>query len=242
MKVKNASDKAEITTFGGVTAKLSGGKLQITPDDGKTRFGEVVINDNGAEKKLTLLIGKGVRLLTAKDFVPGNDAVRVKADDSRVQDCVLIKDNGRCKVKFDKLAAGKYAVWNLNRFESHTAFTGLVPRPLNLAIPGGKKEIATGSAINHAADFYKAQYGRPGERSRFKWDFPIDPATQYWAGLPQILELPECSELTYKCVKNGYKGIELAAVLIVPDPSIDLRNDMVKILCGLNCEPFLRGK
>ena len=242
VKVKNASDKAEITTFGGVTAKLSGGKLQITPDDGKTRFGEVVINDNGAEKKLTLLIGKGVRLLTAKDFVPGNDAVRVKADDSRVQDCVLIKDNGRCKVKFDKLAAGKYAVWNLNRFESHTAFTGLVPRPLNLAIPGGKKEIATGSAINHAADFYKAQYGRPGERSRFKWDFPIDPATQYWAGLPQILELPECSELTYKCVKNGYKGIELAAVLIVPDPSIDLRNDMVKILCGLNCEPFLRGK
>ena len=154
---------------------------------------------------------------------------------------MLLKDQGECKVKFNELPAGKYAVWNLNRFESHIAFIGLAPRPLHMVLPN-KKSVPAGSAINHAADFYKAQYGRPGERSRFKWDFPIDPATQYWAGLPQMLDLPACSELSFKCVINNYKGIELAAVLIVPEPTADFRNDMVKILCGLNCEPFLRSK
>ena len=241
-KVNGASNSAKLTAYGNVSAEYADGNLKITPADGPARFAEVVINDNGAEKAMTLLVGKGVRLLTAKDFVPGNAAVRVKADKSTVQDCVMIKDNGRCKVKFDKIPAGKYAVWNLNRFESHIASIGLVARPLNLSIPGAKREVAAGSAINHASDFYKAQYGRKGGRSRFKWDFPIDPASNYWWGLPQTLDLPECSEMTFKCVRPDYKGIELAAVLIVPDPSIDLRNDMMKILSGINCEPFLRNK
>ena len=220
---------------------MTGGRLEITAAEGAARFGEVVITDDGAEKKITLLIAEGARLLTAKDFTAVKNARSVKADSSRVQDCILLGDKGECKVKFDKLPAGKYAVWNLNRFESHIAFIGLAPRPLHMVLPN-RKNFAVGSAINHAADFYKAQYGRPGERSRLKWDFPIDPKTQYWSGLPQMLELPECSELTFKCVIDGYKGIELAAVLIVPEPTVDLRNDMVKILCGLNCEPFLREK
>ena len=241
LSVSGASDKAKVSAYGNVSAQMTGGRLEITAAEGAARFGEVVINDDGAEKKITLLIAEGARLLTAKDFTAVKNARSVKADSSRVQDCILLGDKGECKVKFDKLPAGKYAVWNLNRFESHIAFIGLAPRPLHMVLPN-RKNFAVGSAINHAADFYKAQYGRPGERSRFKWDFPIDPKTQYWSGLPQMLELPECSELTFKCVIDGYKGIELAAVLIVPEPTVDLRNDMVKILCGLNCEPFLREK
>ena len=241
LDVSNVSGKAKVTAYGKVAAKLANGKLEITPAAGSARFGEVVINDDGAVKKITLLIAEGARLLTAKDFTAVRNAELLKADKTRVQDCIMLKDQGECKVKFDSLPAGKYAVWNLNRFESHIAFIGLAPRPLHMILPG-KKSLAAGSAINHAADFYKAQYGRAGERSRFKWDFPIDPATQYWAGLPQMLDLPTCSELSFKCVINNYKGIELAAVLIVPEPTVDFRNDMVKILCGLNCEPFLRSK
>ena len=241
LNVSGASDKAKVSAYGNVSVQMTGGRLEITAAEGAARFGEVVINDDGAEKKITLLIAEGARLLTAKDFTAVKNARSVKADSSRVQDCILLGDKGECKVRFDKLPAGKYAVWNLNRFESHIAFIGLAPRPLHMVLPN-RKNFAVGSAINHAADFYKAQYGRPGERSRFKWDFPIDPKTQYWSGLPQMLELPECSELTFKCVIDGYKGIELAAVLIVPEPTVDLRNDMVKILCGLNCEPFLREK
>ena len=241
LDVSNVSKNAKVSAYGNVAAKLNKGKLEITPAAGTARFGEVAINDSGAEKKITLLIAEGARLLTAKDFQAVKNAELVKADKTRVQDCMLLKDQGECKVRFAELPAGKYAVWNLNRFESHIAFIGLAPRPLHMVLPN-KKSVSAGSAINHAADFYKAQYGRPGERSRFKWDFPIDPATQYWAGLPQMLDLPACSELSFKCVINNYKGIELAAVLIVPEPTADFRNDMVKILCGLNCEPFLRSK
>ena len=203
------------------------------------QVGCVEIDDNGAKKKLTFLVGKGIRLLTAGDFEPGENAVKLKAGEKLVQDCVMLNDNGSCKVKFDTIPAGKYAVWNLNRFQSHIALVGLSKRPLHMILPDGKA-VEAGSAINHAADLYKAQYGRPGERSRFRWDFPIDPATNYWVGLPWILDLPACSELTFKCVIPKYKGIELAAVLIVPEPSVDLRNDMVKILCGLNCDPYLK--
>ena len=142
-------------------------------------------------------------------------------------------------MSFDALPAGKYAIWNLNRFQSHTAFVGLAKRPLHMVLPGGKA-IEAGSAINHVSDLYKAQYGKPGERSRFKWDFPIDPETRYWGAAPWMLDMPEFSELKFKCTIPNYKGIEIAAVLIVPEPSDDLRNDMVKILCGLNCDPWLK--
>ena len=183
-----------------------------------------------------------MKLLTAKDFTPGKNSSAVKADNSRVQDCVMLNDNGECTVKFPSMPAGKYAIWNLNRFESHIAFVGLAKRPLMMQISGSGKPLEAGSAINHASDFYKAQFNRPGQRGRFKWDFPINPATKYWAALPHIVETKEFSELKFNCRIPNYKGIEIAAILIVPDPSIDLRNDMVKILCGLNCEPFLREK
>ncbi|MBE6387220.1 MAG: LamG domain-containing protein [Lentisphaerae bacterium] len=242
LSVNGASDKAKILTFGNIRASLSKGKLSVTPEAGNTRFSEVVIDDNGAKKSLTFIVGKGVKLLTAKDFTPGKNSSAVKADNYRVQDCVMLNDNGVCTVKFPSMPAGKYAIWNLNRFESHIASVGLAKRPLMMQISGSGKPLEAGSAINHASDFYKAQFNRPGQRGRFKWDFPIDPATKYWAALPHIVETKEFSELKFNCRIPNYKGIEIAAILIVPDPSTDLRNDMVKILCGLNCEPFLREK
>ena len=33
-------------------------------------------------------------------------------------------------------------------------------------------------------------------------------------------------------------GVEMAAVLVVPDPDLELRLDMRKILSGLNCDPI----
>ena len=239
--IKGVSSAAKVTGFNGIAAVISKGKLEVSANAGKNRFGELVINDGGAEKSLTFLICKGARLLTARDFRAGKGAETVKAGASRVQDCILLKDNGVCQAEFPALPAGKYAVWNLNRFESHIAFVGLAKRPLTMQLGNGKA-VTSGSAINHASDLYKAQYGRPGERSRFKWDFPIDPATGYWAGLPYIMETEGFSKLTFKCVEPNYKGIEIAAVLIVPEPTVDLRNDMVKILCGLNCEPNLTVK
>ena len=153
-----------------------------------------------------------------------------------VQDTMMINDGGVCEVKFSALPAGKYAVWYVDRFDSRLASHGLVSRPLRMVLPDGKV-IQAGSAINAASDFYKAQYGKSGERGRFKWDFAWRDETRYPYMRPRVFDFPAFDKLTFRS-EWQMKGIELAAVLIVPDPSTEFLNDMLKILCGLNNDPW----
>ena len=146
----------------------------------------------------------------------------------------MINDGAEFIAKFPALPAGKYAIWSVNRFDSRLAPHGLVRRPLRMVMNG--KEIPAGSAINPAVDLYKAQYGKAGERGRYKWDFALRDDSKYPYMRPLINDMKEFSEVKFRSDYH-VKGIEVAAVLIVPDPSTELLNEMMKNLCGLNYSP-----
>lgn len=239
LPVTGVTANAQVKVYGALKAGLKDGVLEITPEKGKLpRFETLEIIDGEAKKQLNVIVGKNIRFVTAKEMTPGRRAKFLKQDDGSVQDRVMINDGAEFIARFPKLPAGKYTIWTVNRFDSRLAPHGLVRRPLRMVIGG--KEIPAGSAINPATDFYKAQYGKAGERGRYKWDFPLRDDARYPYMRPLVNTMPEFSEVKFRSDYH-IKGIEVAAVLIVPEPSTEFQNEMMKNLCGLNYAPeFIR--
>ena len=82
-------------------------------------------------------------------------------------------------------------------------------------------------------------YGEEGGRANWKWDFPIDPKSSYYLERMLVPELAESDVVTVSHVvaKDGRgEEVEVAAVLLVPDPDFDLHGDLIKTLCGLNTQ------
>lgn len=238
LNVHGASAAATVRIHGDVGATLADGKLTLwDAAPGKTRFGAVTIIDNGAEKTLALLVGSGVRLGTAQQMTLSGGAKRLAPDATSPQPRGLLPEgnhNAEIVFPFDPLPAGKYAVLNLNRFASH-----LPPGKgdgLRLLWPG-LKSISGGYARNDACNFKKANYGRPGERANFKWDYPEQPGTSYPYACLRVSDYPAASDVRFRSWRNE-DDVEVVAVLVVPDPDADLRGDLIKILCGFNCDPW----
>ena len=94
-----------------------------------------------------------------------------------------------------------------------------------------------GQDVNDATDI-KVDYGKPDGRACFRWDYPVDPESATPYELIRVLDLPatDCLGCT---IKFGAKaGIEVAGVLLMPYPSDDFRCDLLKLLCGVNFEPW----
>ena len=237
LPVSGITDKAQVKTASTLKAEIRNGELEITPLDGRLpRFETLEIIDGEARKELNIIVGNNIRLVTSGDFVHGRRSKLLKSDETSIQDRFFINDGAEFIARFPKLPAGKYAIWTVDRFDSRLAPHGLVRRPLRMVIGG--KEIPAGSAINPATDFYKAQYGKKGERGRYKWDFPLRDDAKYPYMRPLVNTMPEFSEVKFRSDYH-IKGIEVAAVLIVPDPSTEFLNEMMKNLCGLNYAPEL---
>lgn len=203
------------------------------------RFEQIVVNDGDAQRRLTVLIAPGARLVTAKDATGLKKSDVVRANDNCVQDCLVLRGQGSSGRFNVELPAGSYGIWNLCRYGSHqssVAEGGM--RLLRMALDG-KGVWGAGSSINSCSDFYKAQYGKPGERARFKWDFPLTPstATTYPYHRPKTLKLQARNNVTFM-VHPGreVQDIEMAAILILPNPTADMYNEMLTVLCGLNYE------
>ena len=82
-------------------------------------------------------------------------------------------------------------------------------------------------------------YGEEGGRANWKWDFPIDPKSSYYLEQMLVPELAESDGVTvsYAGSSSGHgEEVEVAAVLLVPDPDFDLHGDLIKTLCGLNTQ------
>jgi hypothetical protein len=97
--------------------------------------------------------------------------------------------------------------------------------------------MTAAKAASFGPDFYKADYGQKGGRSRWKWDWAVDPQSVAPYLLLRRLSLDGTSSLAYDLAKPIPNGVEVAAALLVPWPSEQFACDLVKVLCGLNCDP-----
>ena len=122
----------------------------------------------------------------------------------------------------------------LNRFESHPVRD---PKNEVRMLWGDMKSTDLGRARNWACNYKKANYGRPGERAQFKWDYADHPGTGYPYANMRVAELPAADRVAFRSWREG-DAVEIAAVLVVPDPSMDLRGELIRVLCGLNCDPW----
>ena len=98
----------------------------------------------------------------------------------------------------------------------------------------GGKDLGIGDTGNTVCNFYKAQFGKPGERSNFKWDFPMTPQTTYPYHRPYTLELGNVKEFSVYMQNECSGGAELAALLFVPCDDPEFVTEMIKVLAGLN--------
>ena len=235
LKVSGISAKAKVKSSSGVSAALKNGKLVITANDGKLpRFDFVEIDEDGAKKELTLIVARNAQLVTAGKATKLKKAKLVKANDNLIQDVVELADSGSSmRLNIAPVPAGNYTVWTLARFNSHLR-PASGPRSLTLKQKGGWIEVA--GAINCGSDFYKAQHGYPGERAQFKWDYPLKYRYPYQR--PDVVKLKKTDRLDFKVVGTNIGVTEVAAVLIMPEQDREFLNQMIKVLCGYNHEPW----
>ncbi|MBR7118902.1 MAG: LamG domain-containing protein [Lentisphaeria bacterium] len=235
LKVSGASEKAQVKTSSGVAATLKDGKLIITAKEGKLpRFDFVEIDDNGAKKELTLIVARNAQLVGVEKATKLKNAKLVKAGDKLIQSVVELSDAGsKMSLPIAPVKEGKYTVWVLTRFNSHLRPSS-GPRSLSMRVKGNWQAVA--GVRNTGAEFYKAQYGKPGERAQFKWDYPLKYRYPYQR--PTSVTLRDSSKLDFKVSGNSVGVTEVAAVLIMPEQDTEFLNQMIKILCGYNHEPW----
>ena len=235
LDVKGVSDKAAVSAAGNTKTVLKEGRLQInTPIDGEPCFEEITIRDGERCKKLTLIIARGIKLVSAKDAVLSGGAKFIPAGKNLVQDCIMFTAPDAKAVFKTPIASGKYQIWNINRFQSHIKPNHSSHKKRVLHMNIGGKNIGIGDTGNTVCNFYKAQFGKPGERSNFKWDFPMTPQTTYPYHRPYAVELGNVKEFSVAMQGECTGGAELAAVLFVPDHGAEFTTEMIKVLAGLN--------
>ena len=230
--VSGVSGKAKVRTSGPFSAKIADGKLIVKAQKfEKALFGAVMIEDEGAVRELTLIGAPDIRLIGADQAKTVGKAEPFKADGKNANGGVLMRES-KTELHFPvgELPAGKYQIWLLlsgNVPYRETAF-------FHCPVPGGKP-VEIGREVNEASDFLKAKYGMNG-LSRWKWDYPVrELKTRYKT--PAGVEFKE--PFREVVLKMRYRAnIRIGALLILPQPSREFRTDMVKILCGLNCEPW----
>lgn len=230
--VSGVSGKAEVRTFGPFSAKIADGNLIVKAQKfEKAVFGAVMIEDGDAVRELTLIGAPDIRLIGADQAKIVGKAEPFKADGKNANSGVLMRES-KTELHFPvgKLPAGKYQIWllmNGNTPYRETPF-------FHCLVPGGQP-VEIGREVNDASDFLKARYGKNGQ-SRWKWDYPLEKSRKRYRQPICVQFRKPFNEVV---LKARYKSdIRVGALLVLPQPSRDFRMDMVKILCGLNCEPW----
>ena len=248
LAVSGVSPSAKAVAHGRIFAKMGGGFLRVgydpsaepfiprgddNPEDKPEFpcFAAVDIEDSGTVRTLTFLIAPDVRLVQASAAKPVGGAELRVVDGSSPQPrfwCVKRGDGAAFPV--ENLPDGEYAVFALVRF------------PHSCGAGRGAFSIAgnpVGRHVNSTADFQFARFGRPGGRSRWKWDCGTRPDLQleYNGWIIRNFRPPASGE--YEVVLDGdcADGAEIAALLVVREPALEPRLDLRRMLFGLDCDP-----
>ena len=232
--VENLSDKAEVSADAPLSAKLEGKNIIISsPDNAKSCYAQVTIKDGDAERYITVLTAKGVRLSSKVTAV--GKAENAKPDADLVQHCAVLKDkNYKCKIGFaEAIPAGEYYVFTLRRMDTYP-----VRCALDIKLPNGKWHTVSRSATT-AYDFYDTYIG--DGRANFKWDYPIMYRYPYLEAQP-VKFTKDVNELLMSYDRQSPVKTEVAAMMLFPTGDKELLNETIKILNGFNCNPFLVNK
>jgi len=211
--------KAEVlATALPLKAELKDGRLSLSAPAGAKGFATVRLFADDLERYLTVLVGENVRL------VPTDIRMKAKGDTA--------------SAKFDRVPAGKYSVLWLTRVPAHLELDARGGSRLTMSVGG--KSIACGRPVNCSCNFYKAMYGREGERGAWHWDYLNRPDIRYYLEMMDVVQLGEMDgfKLDFTAY-NPYPNngeIEFGALLLVPDPDRELYEDLLKNLCGLNTQ------
>ena len=205
----------------------------------------VEIVDGDAVKRLTVIVAPNARFLPAA-AAQLQDAVLKGPDADSVQDRIWFsKASGKATFAYPKLPAGKYQVFALARFASHPDNRRCTVRVVNPNPLTAKKDpnYVVARYINGNEDYLKAHYGHKGERARWKWDtINLEGKefgqTGYSGWIIRTLDFPETDHLEFCIPCDSAEGVELAAVLVLPEADLESRADLRKLLFGLNCDPF----
>ena len=234
LKVKGASDKTTVSTFGPVKASYADGVLTISADNiSKPAFGAVILNDGGRKKELTLLAAKGAQLITADNITPGAGTKMMAPGGERLQKSLAVTKSGdNATVKIAPLEGGLYNVWMLLRAANVSS-----RMPLARLKASDGTAIDLGRTINHGSDFFKAQFGN-SDYGRTHWDFAFKMSKgNFFYDRQWSYKLPAgCSKLEMTCLRSV--KFEVSGLLIMPRPDRDFQVEMTKVLAGLNCEPW----
>ncbi len=217
LPVKGAGDGATARAFGPVRAELKGGCLEIASDP------------------------RGGDLIARGDDLPDHGATdtafgAVEIDDGGARKALTVLVSA--KFRFETpLPAGRYVVLPLVRYGGHEKGSANVM----MRDPGNaKKKWSVAKYINGNLDYLKANYAHPGERARWKWDSAMrgDLQSSYNGWMYRVFDLTDTDTLEFFVEDDPSSCVEMAAVLVVPDPDLELRLDMRKLLSGLNCDPI----
>ena len=251
LKVEGISPSAKVKADKGLSATLQNGFLSLVAPSAIRQssnlsinqfFSSLFIEDGKRCKQLTVLVCKGARFVTADRATLSGGAALLAPDATSAQTRVMLKTaEDRATFAFDRLPAGRYMVYQLERFEGGVPSFYCNARPLvfeNPAKPGEMLPSGGPNAIQH--DFMDAQSGVKGGRAAFKWDAGSDPRRTYHVSwLSRRYDFPSFDRLTYGLSMPLPQGVEVAAVLVVPDPDEDFTCELTKILCGMNCNPWM---
>ena len=207
----------------------------------------VEICDGGAVKRLAVIVSPDARLALAESARLKGGAVLKPADGDSVQPRVRLSSaEDTATFGYPELPAGRYCVFALARFAGQPEDESCCVHIVN-PDPAGKKEeksFPVARYINGATDYLKVHVGRKGGRSRWKWDTANLTGREYgqtdffaWSIRP--VTFPRSGRVELELSGVSAEGVEVAAVLILPEPDLECRNDLRKTLFGMNCDPFL---
>ena len=232
---ENLSADAKVTADAPLSAKIDGKNIIISsPADAKSQYAQVTIKDGDAERYITVLTAKGVRLSNKVTAVGKTKIAAPGAD--LVQNCAVLKTDTsyKCKISFaEKIPAGEYYVFTLRRMDTYPSGC-----TLDVKLPDGKWYGVSKSATT-AYDFYDTYIG--DGRANFKWDYPVMYRYPYLEAKP-IKLTKEANDLLMCYNRQSDVTTEVAAMMFIPTGDKELLNATIKILNGYNCNPFLVNK
>lgn len=231
----------------GPDVKLAGGRLTITAARGEPEpsISFVRISDGGAFRDLYVVTSSEMRYSDVSDASLYGRAKMMPAGRDQIQPAVMLKKkNDTAKFSFKPVSPGRYAVFMLSRFPSAMKDAGDI-NSIVFAIDWegrkAKSRAYSGQAANQGVNFYKARYGNLSGRANFRWDYILTDK-RYHPYFPRYefkrLEFPvEASKMSFSTYKDYERGVEIAAMLLVPELDREFTCELTKLLCGMNTDP-----
>ena len=247
IEVRGVSSAAKAVCSAGLTAELVDGRLTLTPRHQKGSLEFVTVcdpllgqrtsssvdsADDESRKELTVIVAPSVKLITAERAkLSGGAALSRKGQPS----VILRKKQDKAVFEVSGVGEGEWCLWNLTRWASHSKEHKA--RPL-MVTTDKTQAISAAGPLNTGLQFYKAHYGREGERAQWKWDHVVSPRSYYPYPLIHRMALGGVSKIEFALREDVSSDVELAAVLVMPFPDQTFKCELKKALGGFNYAPW----